>query len=171
MNTRDHPIIEYQSPKHRWMYGKSIHNLSYLNSLRQPLSGQDWLNGGSLSEFDKLPFWLILPGLLHSKYATNLQEKESNNLFLSDILWAQICIFLSIRMKDDVIDLEIENPLFILISDLFLIETEQVLIKYFKREHNFWPVYFQLLKETIASLFEKEDLEAHDNSFNEKPSA
>ncbi len=52
LNTRDHPIIEYQSPKHRWVFGKSIHNLSYLNTLRKPISGQIWLEGGLKSHFD-----------------------------------------------------------------------------------------------------------------------
>ncbi len=40
LNSRDHPIIEYQSPKHKWLIGKSIHNLNYLNRIRQPVYKQ-----------------------------------------------------------------------------------------------------------------------------------
>ncbi|TFH00600.1 MAG: tetratricopeptide repeat protein, partial [Calditrichales bacterium] len=37
INSRDHPIIEYQSPKNKWLNAKSIRNLSYLNTLRKPI--------------------------------------------------------------------------------------------------------------------------------------
>ena len=37
-NSQDRPIIEYQSPKHRWQPAKGILNLKYLNSLREPVS-------------------------------------------------------------------------------------------------------------------------------------
>ncbi len=52
INTRDHPIIEYKSPKHRWIPGKSVRNLVYLNGLRESISNQDWLEGGVISEYN-----------------------------------------------------------------------------------------------------------------------
>jgi spermidine synthase len=38
MNTRNHPVIEYQSPRHRWLTGKSITNLDLLRTFRQPVN-------------------------------------------------------------------------------------------------------------------------------------
>jgi len=51
LNTRDHPIIEYQSPKHRWIPEKSARNLAYLNSLRTSIANENWLEGGVKSQY------------------------------------------------------------------------------------------------------------------------
>jgi spermidine synthase len=40
LNSRDHPIIEYNSPKNKWLAGNNIYNLDFLNKIRKPVHQQ-----------------------------------------------------------------------------------------------------------------------------------
>lgn len=135
---------------------------SMKNSFKDYYSNASWPKGMIFSldyDYEKVPFWFILPNQMLSKFVRGDFGDEKNIKFLHDCLWAQYCIFMFIRIKDDVIDEDEKNALLILISDQFLFDAEETLHKYFERSNPFWKTYFQLLRETTQAMYEKEVFE------------
>lgn len=108
----------------------------------------------------QVPFWFKLPTEMFHEYLTISKDSKKGVLnLLNDSLWAQYCLFMHSRIKDDVIDLDTDKRNLILISDLFRIEAEENLKKYFKYSNLFWSTYYQLLKETTIAMLAKESIE------------
>jgi len=82
INSRDHPVIEFQSPRHRWLPGKSIVNLNLLRNLRIPLSKATRLTTASDSLL-KTYFntrSLLLQGRIQEYYGRYAQADTSYSL-------------------------------------------------------------------------------------------
>ncbi|MCB9211818.1 MAG: class 1 isoprenoid biosynthesis enzyme [Ignavibacteriales bacterium] len=125
-------------------------------------SNASWQKGMVFSlnyDYEKVPFWFILPHRILSKFVSSDLHDVNNIKFLHDSLWAQYCTFMFIRIKDDVIDSNEKNELLILISDQFLFEAEETLLNYFEKDNSFWKIFYQLLKETTQAMYEKTHLE------------
>ena len=142
----------------------------FINTWSKPMTAEfkdyysnaSWQKGMVFSlnyDYEKVPFWFILPSEILSKFFKSDFSSENNMKFLHDSLWAQYCTFMFIRIKDDVIDSNEKNELLILISDQFLFEAEETLLNYFERSNSFWKIFYQLLKETTKAIYEKANLE------------
>lgn len=107
----------------------------------------------------QVPFWYKLPIIIEADTNNKFGLAFDKKKILQDSLWAQYCIFMHIRIKDDVIDLDTDDKDLILISDLFRIECEETLAKYFDHNNNLWSTYYQLLKETTTAMYKKENIE------------
>ena len=98
------------------------------------------------------PYWFLLPAWLRKMYNRNKARRIARNIF-DDILWAQYCVFLSIRIKDDLFDGEmVTSPLFFA-SDQFMAEACGTLHRHLKRETGFWPFFTASIKGTINAFW------------------
>jgi len=114
-----------------------------------------------LNDIHRQPYWFLLPTWLRKKYNHNTSSRISKKV-LDDILWAQYCVFLSIRIKDDLYDgEEIASPLFFA-ADQFLSEACDVLFRHLKGVPRFWPIFTGSLKETITAFWEVDALQQRD---------
>ena len=80
--------------------------------------------------------------------------QKTARTFLDDVLWAQYCLFLFIRIQDDILDRQAISPALIFGSDQFLFEAERVFLKYFDRASIFWDWYRMYLRKTISAILE-----------------
>jgi len=82
INSRDHPVIEFQSPRHRWLPGKSVVNLNLLRNLRMPISKATRLTAASDSLL-KTYFntrSILLKGRIQEYYGRYTQADTSYSL-------------------------------------------------------------------------------------------
>jgi hypothetical protein len=70
------------------------------------------------------PIWLLLPIWLHERFTPRRAPFRSRQ-FLADVLWAQFCLFLFIRIQDDVLDGQ-TAPRMLFVADEFLLESQRV---------------------------------------------
>ncbi len=107
----------------------------------------------NVGDIHRQPYWFFLPTWLRKKYNQETSSKISKKV-LDDILWAQYCVFLSIRIKDDMYDgEEIATPLFFA-ADQFLSEACDILFRHLNGVPRFWPIFTGSLKETITAFWE-----------------
>jgi hypothetical protein len=96
------------------------------------------------------PYWLQLSRWLAKRYSE--RDKGDGRLFIKDTLWAQYCLFLFIRIQDDILDRQNKNPSEIFLSDQFLFEAERVLHLHFPHSKAFWDMYRCCLETTTRSI-------------------
>ena len=68
----------------------------------------------------ELPFWLVAPGWFLSP-----QKGSRHRRLLSDLAFGQYCLFLAIRIHDDLLDDQARDRWLILAGDDLLIEPEE----------------------------------------------
>jgi len=106
---------------------------------------------------DPYPFWILLPGWLQRKYVKI--PGESDTVFFSELLWAEYCFFLCIRVQDDLFDRQAEEPALVFAANLFLLEAEKVLSHYFPADSAFWNMFRAAQKKTIYAIMENAALQ------------
>jgi hypothetical protein len=102
---------------------------------------------------DADPIWLSLPGWLTARAARRPGES-----FLSDVRWGQYCLFLFVRIHDDVFDGHHADPALIYVADLLLVESERAFARHFT-SGPFWPFYRRSLATTLAAILERDGFE------------
>jgi hypothetical protein len=112
----------------------------------------------------KLPFWLLLPIWLTEKYNKKRTKNLLDTHFLNDILWGQYCLFLSIRIKDDLHDRQAESFSLIFGADQFLIEAYSVFSQYMRQATPFWDIYRGCLEETTRGIVNVDKLQRSPNT-------
>lgn len=98
------------------------------------------------------PFWILLPDWLQRKYVKI--PGKSDAAFFSDLLWAEYCLFLCIRIQDDLFDGQADEPALVFAANLFLLEAEKVLSRYFAADSAFWNIFRDVQKKTIYAILE-----------------
>jgi hypothetical protein len=124
------------------------------------------LPGGKTGHVRKLdrrvtdqPYWILMPFWLADRFA-RIKGRNISTRCMDDILWAQYCLFLFIRMQDDLFDTHTRCLPLIYASDSFLFEAERIFTKYFPKSSPFWKIYLQCIEETIFAVASADDLES-----------
>jgi hypothetical protein len=100
-----------------------------------------------------LPFWLA------DVYRQRNVALTTSRNFMRDILWAQYCLFVFIRIQDDLFDKHTERSSLIYASDLFLFEAERMFSRYFRKSSVFWNIYRSCIAETILAIASGDSME------------
>ena len=100
-----------------------------------------------------LPYWIFFPEWLEERYSP-VRHSRSGGGFLDDIMWGQYCLFLFIRMQDDLFDGHLQHRDIIYLADQFLLECERQFHKHFSGNRGFWNSYRDLLQETTLAILE-----------------
>ncbi|MFQ5798287.1 MAG: hypothetical protein ACE5H0_06285 [Bacteroidota bacterium] len=105
------------------------------------------------------PYWISLPSWLLAAYRRERTGEIGGTKFLNDILWAQYCLFLSVRIQDDLFDRQADSLSLIFVSDQFQVEAELAFSHYFGRKSTFWDVYRNCLQSTTRAIIRVETLQ------------
>ncbi len=96
------------------------------------------------------PYWILLPFWLAERYRG--RARLLDGAFLRESLWAQYCLFVFIRLRDDLFDGHTDRQSLMYASDLFLLEAERVFSKYFPKNSSFWSIYRNCIETTLFSI-------------------
>ena len=111
-------------------------------------------------------FWTELPRWLTAdrRFAS---AKHIDRRWLNDILWAQYCLFLFVRIHDDLFDGQARTPSLIFVADALLLESERTLAKHFP-DGPFWPLFRKCLETTIRGIMEVDARQQRPGALNER---
>lgn len=77
--------------------------------------------GGALSSLaERPPYWLVLPCELAAAWVAGGELPEED---LDGLLWGQFCLFLAIRLQDDLLDGDVEDAALQFVANRFLVES------------------------------------------------
>lgn len=108
---------------------------------------------------DDQPYWLLLPLWLAEAFRGKQGLRTAGGGFVRDIIWAQYCLFVVIRIQDDIFDRHMACSSLIYAADGFRIEAERVFSKYFRRTSQFWNIYASCMRETVFAVVEADRLQ------------
>jgi len=94
------------------------------------------------------PYWLLLPGWVevHVRGGAHITRGRP---FLSDILWAQYCVFLFVRLHDDLLDGDCQTSSMSVVGCGLLMEAERTFAR-----HVDTPVFRTLFRDAIDTTCE-----------------
>ncbi|PKL83292.1 MAG: hypothetical protein CVV24_05810 [Ignavibacteriae bacterium HGW-Ignavibacteriae-3] len=98
------------------------------------------------------PFWVYLPHWILKSFHPESKLSTDQKNFLKDIIWAQYCVFLAIRVHDDLYDCQSECKSLIYAGDQLMIDSEKIFTKYFPGSQVFWQNYHSLIETSIHSI-------------------
>ena len=99
------------------------------------------------------PFWLQLP-LWVASHGGNQKGNRLNAYFLANVTWAQFCVFLSIKIQDDLFDGHTNNQKLMYPATILLLEAQRSLLTHFSDGSPFWPFYSLSLRQTYSAILE-----------------
>jgi hypothetical protein len=105
------------------------------------------------------PYWLFFPAWLLRSYHRRGIAKHVDGSFLGDILWGQYCLFLCVRIQDDLLDGQAHSHALMFVSDQLLIEGQRVFAKHIPRTSRFWKMERQCLEMTTAAIVSADNLQ------------
>ncbi len=111
-------------------------SLLYLKALEQRSSAQ---------RFPAQKYWMVIPGMLVRSAPANT---IAGNSFLEDVLWGQYCIFLFVRIHDDLLDGHVHGRGLRAAADLVLQEGKRAFARHFDVRSPFWTSFRILLART-----------------------
>src|SRR5207244_2505089 len=88
----------------------------YSEARRRPASGRRSARRDRY--WTSLPVWL----LKHPRFAA---PRRGGHAFLEDILWGQYCLFLFVRIHDDLFDRQAQSPALLFMADGLLVESRR----------------------------------------------
>ncbi|MHB8906097.1 MAG: hypothetical protein ACYC4T_04580 [Melioribacteraceae bacterium] len=109
------------------------------------------------NKLKELPYWISLPCWLHYKWSAD--NSISTNYSLEDLLWAQFCVYLSIKISDDELDGQTNITSSEPTAKLLLTEAESTLSNYFSANTNFWEYFYNYLNETNSAIVKTNELQ------------
>lgn len=109
----------------------------------------------SADETRTLPYWLLLPGWLAAAYNRRAPASEKiTERTLNDVLWGQYCVFLSVRIKDDLFDRQASSTMLLFAADQFMADSCNILFRHIGQSDRFRKTFTELLKATLQSIME-----------------
>jgi hypothetical protein len=107
----------------------------------------------------KQPYWLLLPRWLASVYGIDAGSKASHRRFVEDILWGQYCLFLCVKIHDDLYDRHTGRLSLLFAGDEFLLEAYRVFCLHFGTSSSFWSFFYSSLRESLQAIVALNDLQ------------
>ena len=124
--------------------------LSLRKRVRHYLRGL--LKRSAAARFPRYAFWTKLPRSLFLKYCPNVRRPDQR--FIRDVLWGQYCVFLAIRIYDDLFDGHVNQRSLLVVSERFKLEAERVFSYHFKSNSPFWNIYRKCFAQTTHAIVE-----------------
>lgn len=106
-------------------------------------------------------YWLVLPGwLAHGGIGAHKRPQR----VLGDVLWGQYCLYLAIRIKDDLFDQQARSKNLSIVADGFMAESRRAFEKYFEERSSFWSGYQRCIETTNAAIRQIDALQRADTT-------
>ncbi len=97
-----------------------------------------------------LPYWLLLPRWLAGHF--DPKQRTLTARTLDEILYGQFCLYLSVRIKDDLFDEQAQGHSLTAVARLFREESRASFGRLFPRRSAFWQLFETSSKTTTASI-------------------
>lgn len=117
------------------------------------------------SRINDQSYWILLPFWLAERFARK-NVRIFSRRFMDDILWAQYCLFVFIRIQDDLFDRHTTCLPLIYAADGFLFEADRIFLQYFPKTSPFWKIYLNCIEKTIFAIASADDLECRSKRSN-----
>jgi hypothetical protein len=110
-------------------------------------------------------FWSLLPRWLleDARFAAG----PGGAARLNDILWAQYCLVLFVRIHDDLFDQQAAPGAILFVADQLLLESETTLAKH-APDHAFWRIFRATVSTTLAGILKADALQRQPGAMNAK---
>jgi hypothetical protein len=105
------------------------------------------------------PYWMLLPRWLDRRYRKEGKRPPFRRNFLPDILWGQYCLFLFVRIHDDLFDGQAKAPSLTLIADGLFFEAERMFLRWMPDHPQFWKTCCSYACRTIESVLRVDQLQ------------
>ena len=105
-----------------------------------------------------LPYWLVIPQWLAGLF---LKKQETNQKFLLDVLFGQFCVFLAIKIHDDLYDGQTTDRSLLYAADHFLLSARGAFAPYFPSESIFWPFFDSSIAQTLNAIIAIDQSQLH----------
>ena len=101
-------------------------------------------------------FWSLLPRWLAAdrRFVSGPRPRA----WLSDILWAQYCLFLFVRIHDDLFDRQAHSSSLVFVADQLLLESETTLARH-HADAAFWRLFRASVSTTLAAILKVDALQ------------
>ena len=86
--------------------------------------------------------------------------RPTSSSFVEDVLWAQFCLFLFVRMQDDVFDGQAADKRLIYAADQFLVEAERTFGRHFARGSRLWSLFHQALETSTRAILRVDEMQS-----------
>ena len=104
-----------------------------------------------------LPYWVLLPNWLLQSYRPKSSRRDRN--FLNDVLWGQFCLYLSVRIKDDLFDQFANIGSLVFVAELLQLEAMRTFSSHIPPRSAFWGIYFDSFRRTVEAIVRADDLQ------------
>jgi hypothetical protein len=101
-------------------------------------------------------FWSLLPRWLAADRRFVVARRSRG--WLNDILWAQYCLFLFVRIHDDLFDGQAQSPSLVFVADQLLLESETALARHHD-DAAFWRLFRASVSTTLAAILKVDALQ------------
>ncbi len=98
------------------------------------------------------PYWAVIPAAVYTAAHDRRRPAPLRQRQLRGILWAQTCIFLALRLQDDVYDGQAANRNGIFAATLFYSEAAATFRTLFESRAPFWRNYEMLIVASCESI-------------------
>ncbi len=99
----------------------------------------------------ELPYWLYQPAWLARHYsAGDISQRERE--FLRDVILGQYCVYLSVRIADDLFDRQSNSRALLHAAQLFRREARRIFLLHFSKRRAFWGIYRSCLATTSRHI-------------------
>jgi hypothetical protein len=105
------------------------------------------------------PYWLLIPAWLSGTINSGKGQSRIGRTVLNDILWGQYCLFLSVRIQDDLFDRHVRSRALIYAADQFFLEAGRIFERHFRNRPLFWKYYYGYLEETTLAIVAADGLQ------------
>jgi len=84
------------------------------------------------------PYWIAIPVVLARRWSDALATSGPRRTFLHDVLWAQYCLYISVRITDDIFDGQVRDPQMEPLAGRFHREADEAFARHFSERAEFW---------------------------------
>jgi hypothetical protein len=98
------------------------------------------------------PYWLLFPEWLAEMYRKKNNRWPAYRRFLKDVTWAQYCLFMAIKIHDDLFDRHVDRRALLWAGDEFLLEARRVFARHFEQSSRFWGFYHSAIRTTLRAI-------------------
>jgi hypothetical protein len=81
-----------------------------------------------------------------------MNASRSARAFLLDILWAQYCLYLAVRIKDDLLDGQVKDTRLSFAADEFARAAGETLLRHFMDNGEFWNYHRRCVRTTLRGI-------------------
>jgi len=113
----------------------------------------------SLRRLHLQPYWIAIPVVFARRWSHMLVTSGPRREFLHDVLWAQYCLYLSVRIKDDFFDGQVGNRRILALAELFHREAGEALARHFGEHAEFWTHFRTHVLTSVKGIEEVDALQ------------